>query len=99
MKTKYILKDTEREKVIAIFHDRADAEEMYLTILEEDACEYCNLYLNYDSSDGVLEDYYQPFRNFESRKMWQTFEGMYLYMISGNCFPVYFIEEVPYFED
>jgi hypothetical protein len=96
MKTKYILK-TDDDRVIAIFNDLADAEEMYLTFLEEAGYEHCYRCINRDGFRKNLEDYYNPF--YHNKDVWKTSEGMYLYVISGGCFPIYLIEEVPYFED
>lgn len=99
MKTKYALM-TDDDRIIAIFNDLADAEEMYLTLLEESAYENCYRYISIEGFCKDLEDYYSRFYNlFYNKTVWKTFEGMYLCLINGGSFPIYSIKEVPYFED
>lgn len=97
MKTKYALMND--DKIIAIFNNLADAEEMYLDLLEEDGYEHCYRYISRDGFRENLEEYYNGYYKFYEKALWETFEGMYLYMISNATFPTYHIEEVPYFED
>lgn len=98
MKTKYILKNDD-DTIIAIFNDLADAEEMYLDLLEEAGYEHCYKYISIEGFYKNLEEYYNGYYKSYEKEVWETFEGMYLYMISGGCFPMYLIEEAPYFED
>lgn len=97
MKTKYALMNEDR--IVAIFNNLADAEEMYLTLLEEAGYEHCYKYISIEGFCKDLEDYYNGFYKSYEKAVWETFEGMYLYMISGGCFPMYDIKEVIYFED
>ena len=85
--------------IIAIFNNLADAEEMYLTLLEEAGYEHCYKCISIEGFCKNLEDYYNGFYKSYEKAVWETFEGMYLYMISGGCFPMYDIKEVIYFED
>ena len=96
MKIKYALMND--EKPIAIFNNLADAEEMYLDLLEEDGYEHCCRYIR-DGFREDLEDYYSPYRFYHNRNVFKTLEGAYLYMISNATFPMYYIKEVLYFED
>ena len=98
MKTKYALMNDDNT-IIAIFNNLADAEEMYLDLLEEDGYEHCYRYISRDGFREDLEDYYSPYRFYHNRNVFKTLEGAYLYMISNATFPMYHIEEVPYFED
>lgn len=98
MKTKYILKNDD-DTIIAIFNDLADAEEMYLTLLEEAAYENCYKFISIEGFYKNLEAYYNGYYKSYEKEVWETFEGMYLYMIDGGCFPMYYIEEVSYFEN
>ena len=95
MKTKYVLMNDDRN--IAIFDNLADAEEMYLSLLEEDGYNHCYRCIQ-EGFRFDLEDYYETYYRYFDKGVWNTFEGMYLYMISGQVFPIYHIEEVCYFE-
>lgn len=96
MKTKYALMNDDR--IIAIFNNLADAEEMYLDILEENGYEHCCRYINRDGFRKDLEDYYHPYHFYHNKNVFKTVEGAYLYII-GDVFSMYHIKEVPYFED